>query len=60
MERPGSKENGKVLCDRFKRIDDNGPYEGKSTGDRDRFTMSFKDGTVVFWLWEWIDGGGFH
>ena len=59
-ERPESKEHGIVLNDRLKRTNDNGPYEGKSTGARDRFKMSLEDGPVVFWLWEWINGAGFR
>lgn len=39
---------------------DNGPYEGKSTGDRVRFKMSFKDDSMIFWLWKWINGGVLH
>ena len=54
IERPESKEYGTVLNDRFKRTN-----EGKSTGDRDRFKMSFEDGPMVFWLWEWTNGAGF-
>ena len=57
---PKNKEHAIVLNDRFKRTNDNGPHEGKITGDRDRLKMSFEDGSVVFWLWEWINGAGFH
>lgn len=48
MERPGSKGYGIVLYDKSKGMDNNGPCEDKSTGDRDRFRASFEDDTIVF------------
>lgn len=43
MKRPGSKDHGLVLHDRFKKIDDNDLYEGKQHwAERERFKMSFK------------------